>query len=219
MKLLRPLLPVAAFALLAGAAHAQVYRIVGPDGRVSFSDKPPASANQPVSSQRSAGIPVPASAPNGLPYELNQTAQKYPVTLYTGADCSACTQGRAYLNQRGIPYVEKTVSTNEDIAALQKLSGGNTIPTLTIGGQRLTGFSGDQWGKYLDAAGYPKTSQLPASYKRPAPTALAGGKAAAPATPAAKGEGAAASSDARNYQPPSVVPDGPTSDNPAGIRF
>ena len=153
MKLLRPLLPVAAFALLAGAAHAQVYRIVGPDGRVSFSDKPPASANQPVSSQRSAGIPVPASAPNGLPYELNQTAQKYPVTLYTGADCSACTQGRAYLNQRGIPYVEKTVSTNEDIAALQKLSGGNTIPTLTIGGQRLTGFSGDQWGKYLDAAG------------------------------------------------------------------
>ena len=68
-------------------------------------------------------------------------------------------------------------------------------------------------------AGYPKTSQLPASYKRPAPTALAGGKAAAPATPAAKGEGAAASSDARNYQPPSVVPDGPTSDNPAGIRF
>ena len=40
------LLTAAALALLAGHAHTQVYRVVGPDGRVTFSDKPPASASQ-----------------------------------------------------------------------------------------------------------------------------------------------------------------------------
>ena len=70
------LLRLAALALFASAAQAQVYRVVGPDGRVTFSDKPPVNANQPVSAQRSGGSPVSATAPNGLPYELNQLAQK-----------------------------------------------------------------------------------------------------------------------------------------------
>ena len=86
--------------------------MVGPDGRVTFSDKPPTNASQPVTAQRSGGSPVPATAPNGLPYELNQVAQKYPVTLYTSTDCAPCDEGRSYLNQRGIPYAEKTITTS-----------------------------------------------------------------------------------------------------------
>ena len=217
MKSARSLLmPVAALTLLAGAAQAQVYRVVGPDGRVTFSDKPPVNASQPVTAQRSGGSPVPATAPNGLPYELNQVAQKYPVTLYTSTDCAPCDEGRSYLNQRGIPYAEKTIATNNDIAALKKLTGGDTtLPALTIGGQRLAGYSDVQWGQYLDAAGYPKTSQLPSSYKRPAPAALSPIKIA-PAAPQ-KAEGSAP--DASGYQPPSVTPPGPSADNPAGIRF
>ena len=209
------LLRLAALALFASAAQAQVYRVVGPDGRVTFSDKPPVNASQPVSAQRSGGSPVPATAPNGLPYELNQLAQKYPVTLYTGENCEACKQGRALLNQRGIPYAEKTIKTNEDISALEKITGGNTtIPLLTIGGQRLSGFSDVQWSQYLDAAGYPKTIQLPPNYKRPAPVALSPIRIA-PASPAP----AAASSASSDPASISVQPPGPSADNPAGIRF
>ena len=137
--------------LLAGVAQAQVYRVVGPDGRVTFSDKPPTQAAPAVSSGGAA-----ASGGGGaLPYQLNQTVQRYPVTLYTSSTCAPCNSGRNLLSNRGVPFTEKTVETNDDIAALQRLAGNNSLPLLTIGGQQLKGFSDSEWSQYLEAAGYP----------------------------------------------------------------
>ena len=43
------------------------------------------------------------------------------------------------------------------------------MPTLIIGSQVLRGLSSEAWISYLDAAGYPRESRLPASYQyRPA---------------------------------------------------
>lgn len=217
------LLTAAALALLAGHAHAQVYRVVGPDGRVTFSDKPLASASQggQAAAPRSSGS-APASAAGGLPFELRQIAQRYPVTLYTGKDCEPCQQGRAMLTRRGIPFTEKTVNTPNDLRAFSKLTGGgNSLPLLTIGGQRLNGYASAEWEQYLDAAGYPKTSQLPRSYRQPAAAALAP-VSLEPAAPAA----AARNEDDDSYEDhrpapagPSIAPPPPTPDNPAGIRF
>ena len=113
-----------------------------------------------------------------------------------------------------MPFTEKTVETNDDIAALQRLAGNNSLPLLTIGGQQLKGFSDSEWSQYLDAAGYPKASQLPASYRRPAATPLvARTAAAAPAAQAAEpAEPAPAPAG------PSVAPQRTTT-NPTGIRF
>jgi len=193
--------------LLAGAAQAQMYRHVGPDGRVTYSDQPP------VAGAHAVGASAAASGAGGnaaLPYQLGQTAQSYPVTLYTASDCAACDAGRSLLVDRGIPFSEKTVESSGDIAALQRLSGSNSLPLLTIGQQRLSGYSDQAWSQYLDAAGYPKTSQLPGSYRRPSATPLA---AAAPQPEASAPVPAPA-------QPPepSVTPK-PDDHNPAGIRF
>src|SRR5574337_2042295 len=160
---------LAAGALLAGlvgSVQAQtVYRIVRPDGSVVFSDKPPMAGKATTVDTDAAGT-APAGA--ALPYELQQVASRYPVTLYTSPDCAPCAAGRAMLGRRGVPFTERTVSTPQDLDALQRLSGGDgSLPLLTIGGQRLKGFSDAEWGEYLDAAGYPKTSQLPASYRNP----------------------------------------------------
>jgi hypothetical protein len=46
------------------------------------------------------------------------------------------------------------------------------LPVLTIGSQQLKGYQSNDWQGYLDAAGYPKTSALPASYRNPASTPL-----------------------------------------------
>ncbi|WP_137893989.1 glutaredoxin family protein [Ramlibacter sp. 2FC] len=190
---------------LSGLQAQPVYRSVGPDGRVTFSDKPPPAAK--------AVAPAPAAEGGGtaaLPYELRQVASRYPVTLYTGDNCTPCGSGRAYLTGRGVPFSEKTVTTPDDQEALQRLSGGNGLPLLTIGAQQLKGFSDAEWGQFLDAAGYPKTSQLPRGYRAPAATPLV--TLQRPAEAAAAPE-AAASAPAR------AAPATQAPANPAGIRF
>ena len=199
----------------AGVQAQGVYRIVGPDGKVTFSDRPPADANaQPARIASEA----PSAANGALPYELRQIANRFPVTLYTGNDCSPCTSARNLLTSRGVPFTERTVSSNEDIAALQRLSGGTGLPFGTIGGQQLAGFSEGEWTQYLDAAGYPKQSALPRNYRQPAPTPLVAVKAVEPAAAPAASAPAVAPAPSR-ARPPAPVNDGPSPSNPAGIRF
>ena len=187
-----------------------VYRIVGPDGKVTFSDKPPpATGNARATVAGADGARGVATA--SLPFELRKVAGQYPVTLYSGENCGPCASARSLLTTRGVPFTEKTVSTNEDAQALQRISGDSSLPFLTIGSQQLKGFSDAEWTQFLDAAGYPKSSVLPASYRQApasplvtvAPTpAPATTTAARPATPVAP-----------------ATPVTPPPSNPAGIRF
>ncbi|MDQ7954665.1 MAG: glutaredoxin family protein [Rhodocyclaceae bacterium] len=199
-----------ALLLAAGAASAQsLYRNVDANGRVTYTDRPPAANAQPAPVGRSGSGTAGASAQ--LPFELRQIVQRYPVTLYTGDDCAPCTTGRQLLQTRGIPFDERTVKSSEDIAALERLSGRNGLPLLTIGSQQLKGYSDTEWSQYLDAAGYPKSVQLPAGYRNPPAQPLVAQQAA----PAAQAPAPA------GVQPPPATPapDAPTPSNPAGIRF
>lgn len=194
-------------------AQAQtVYRIVGPDGKVTFSDRAPEKA---APGERSSAVSVPGSGSNNsaLPFELRQVTQRFPVTLYAGAQCAPCDSARSMLVTRGIPFTERTVASNEDLDALKKLSGGTNLPFGTIGGQQLVGYSETEWAQYLDAAGYPKQSQLPRNYQRSAATPLVAVKAAQPT------EAPASKPEARRRVAPAAAPSGPTPSNPAGIKF
>lgn len=197
-------------ATAACAANAQVYRIVGPDGRVTFSDKPPTEPGMRASAAPISGQPSPGGSAV-LPLELRQTVSRFPVTLYTGPNCAPCSAGRNFLAARGIPFAERTVSTADDVAAFQRLSAGaTTLPLLTIGGQQLKGYAEPEWAQYLDAAGYPQTSQLPASYRGAAPAPLVAVQpVAAPV---------AATAPAPTVAAPVAAP-APSGSNPAGITF
>jgi len=165
-----------------GLAVAQ-YKSIGPDGRVTYSDRPP-PPDARIVGKRDMGTAPPTP---GLPFELQQAMEKFPVTLYTGEQCGACDQGRNYLRERGIPYTEKTVKSNEDIALLTRLSPESTIPVLTVGSQRRIGYSILEWRTTLDAAGYPPASRLPVDYANPPPQSAAP-PAAPPATATAAPE-------------------------------
>lgn len=151
-------------ALLASPALRAQYKVIEADGRITYTDRPPASATAKVAPIR--GTPA---APGGaaLPYELRQTAERYPVTLYSGEGCASCDAGRNALRQRGIPFTEKRVVSDADVAAFQRLEGSRELPLLRIGAQQLRGYADLEWSSYLDAAGYPKQSRLPPSYRAP----------------------------------------------------
>jgi len=197
--------------LAAASAQAQVYRIVGPDGRITYSDKPPAdNTARPAAAAPAATVGQPGGAAGQLPFAVRQVATRYPVTLYASTTCAPCTSARAFFNSRGIPFTERLVATNEDAEALQRVSGDTTLPFITIGSQQIKGFSDVELGQFLDAAGYPKTSQLPPNYRNPPPTPLvAVQRPAAPAPEAPP-------------QAPQAAPSPPpaaAAPNPAGITF
>jgi glutaredoxin len=192
------LAPLAALLLLAsGSLYAQ-YKVVGPDGKVTYTDRPPAPASGKVTTLNDRGGAAAEAA--ALPLELRQAAQRYPVTLYASVgNCEPCDSARQLLRQRGIPYAERSVQSAEDADALERLSGGRDAPTLSIGSQTLRGLAPEVWNSYLDAAGYPRESRLPAGYQFAAATPLVA--RAAPPRPAAAADATAAPAAAQT--PPS----------------
>jgi glutaredoxin len=202
--------PLAATALLLlSALPAQaLYKVVGPDGKVTYTDRPPLAVESRV-------MPLNANGNVGgevvLPTELRQAVQRFPVTLFVTDSCGPCDAGRQLLMQRGIPFTEKTVTSAADNDALLKLTGANEAPTLTIGGQVVRGLTDTLWNSYLDSAGYPRQSALPFNYQYPAVTPMvARASTVAPAVPRPLGDAVGVSPRTPAAAPP------PTT---GGIRF
>lgn len=200
------LLVFSAGLLWAMAAGAQLYKSISPDGKVTYSDTPPASAAHIERKPYLLSEPGDALAP-----ELSLALKKNPVTLYTADNCKPCDEGRALLKQRGIPFAERTVKTNDDIAALRRAGGDQQLPLLTIGGHQQQGFEAGAWHAGLTAAGYPATSKLPKTYQPPSP------QAAAPAPPGIEQKTVpAAPAPADTDKRRSAAPTGAS---PPGFRF
>jgi glutaredoxin len=191
--------------LCASLAHAQLYKSVGPDGRVTYSDTPPAQGGRELGAHSAADPAAP-----DLPYALAQAVKANPVTLYTAANCAPCVSGRALLAARGVPYAEKTVASNEDIAALKSAGGDAQLPLLLVGRTKQQGFEEGAWNGALTAAGYPASSMLPRSWRNPPPTA------AAPRAPEKPASSAAAAPAPRA---PASAPQPAAGNAPPGFRF
>src|SRR3990167_5668633 len=90
----------------AGVQAQTIYRIVGADGKVTFSDKAPVSADQGKVAGTGVGANAASANSAALPFELRQVVTKYPVTLYTSPKCAPCDMGRSLLVSRGVPFNE-----------------------------------------------------------------------------------------------------------------
>jgi glutaredoxin len=195
------LAPTLAVALMcsAGTAHA-LFKVVGPDGKVTYTDRPPpVGGGKVVPVNRDTG----SSSDPSLPIALRQVATRFPVTLYTSVDCEPCAMARQMLARRGIPFGERVAESIEDREAWQRVVGGLEAPALRVGGQMLRGFSPAAWDETLDVAGYPRQSQLPPNYQ--APTAVPLVDRRPPPGP--------------NPAPPQLPAAPSAQDPPSGIRF
>jgi glutaredoxin len=153
-----------ALLLCAAGASAQMFKWTDAKGVVHYSDKPPPGETAKVERKAIAG----GAQSVQLPYALADAARKSPVVLFTSSPCAPCDQGRVLLQQRGIPFTEKTVASNEDQQKLSEAGGSTQVPLLLVGGARRVGFQAGEWNAALTAAAYPARAMLPASYKNPA---------------------------------------------------
>jgi glutaredoxin len=133
------------------------YRWIDPKtGTTVISDQaPPPGAKQVV---KRGGDEAVASEQQS--YATRQAVAKFPVTLYTRADCAdECKAARALLNARGVPFLENMLDTKEAIAELSKLLGSEAgVPSLRVGQQSFKGLEVGAWNNLLDLAGYPKSA-------------------------------------------------------------
>ena len=169
---------------LVGAYAQNVYRVTQPDGRVVYTDTPRANDNAVPVGPTGGGTVSSSSSirrqntstinTDQLPYQVKRAYQAYPATLFTTNNCQPCTDARNYLIQAGIPFIEYTATTVQDMEALKKETAQTTgnFPVLKIGNKVLVNFQKQEWENYLYAAGYPKTNMLPPSYVNPAPQPL-----------------------------------------------
>ncbi len=149
-------LAIALLLVAATAAAQTTYRWVDKEGKVHYTDRPPApGAAAKVEQKRSVMLGVDQTAS----YTLRKAVADYPVTLYTQTNCGeACQQGRDHLTRRGVPFTDKTIATEEDMKALRALVGEGdlVVPVIQVGNKSAKGYLTSTWDGLLDAAGYPK---------------------------------------------------------------
>jgi glutaredoxin len=195
--------------LCAAVAHAQLYKWTGPDGKVNYSDTPPASPSTKVETRN---LTIGDASAGDFPFEVMQAMKSNPVTLYTTRNCIPCDDGRKHLRDRGIPFSEKTVNSNEDVAQFRKVGGDTSLPLLVVGRLKERGYEPGAWDSTLSSAGYPDSNKLPKNYRQPV---------AQPAAPkpvaAAKPEDAAPIRTQPKPGPTELPP--PTGNAPPGFRF
>jgi glutaredoxin len=225
-----PALVVALAWLPLTVAAQALYKIIGPDGRITYSDQAPASTGARVTAltgegraasaaaaasgaSASVGAINPAGPPSALPVELRGLVARYPVTLYAAPDCAPCVTARNLLRQRGIPFSEKIVDSDDDVDAMSRITGSRTLPALTVGKQALRGYAEADWTEFLDAAGYPRESHLPRGYVANPPTPLVARRPESAPTTANRSRTTGEDRFTPTLPPPPPEPDA------SGIRF
>lgn len=201
-----PLALLAVLALQFGTPAWALYKVVGPDGRVTYTDRAP--GDRPTQTLQPNGA---TGSSENLPYELQKVVSRYPVRLFTGPKCAPCDAARQLLKDRGVPFTEKTISTSDDAKAYAKQEGTDQLPSVRIGQKQMLGYNQAEWAAYIDAAGYPAKSALPLNYRWPEPSPLAQADTKAPA----------ASAPAKASLPAAPERSAPAGDGaaPPGFRF
>ncbi len=147
-------------AALSSSWAQQMYRWVDKEGHVHYTQQPPArDAAKSVEQKKLGGGNV---VEGQTPFALQQAMQKYPVVLYTSPGCKeGCSEARALLSKRGIPYREVSVSDQQTNDQLRKSTGDNKVPALMVGTLVQKGFQPEALHSALDTAGYPRSPVFP----------------------------------------------------------
>lgn len=151
---------------LANMADATVYKTVGPDGKVIYTDQPPAdpktAATLNINEQPSS--PLPASV---LKYQeqLAKSADKRlrepaavranlsaTPTLFSATWCGYCRKAKGYMASHKIAFQEIDIDTESGARAYFEAGGRSGVPMLIVDGRVTRGFSESSYNQVFAKA-------------------------------------------------------------------
>ncbi|HYD33604.1 MAG TPA: glutaredoxin domain-containing protein [Methylophilaceae bacterium] len=131
-----------------------LYKTVGPDGKITYSDKPPLKGNVEkkftFKNLPSSKLPAPGNNSTTVNNTLTSTKPVAgSVTLYTASWCGYCKQAKAYLAKQRIPYREVDIETQDGMAEFSRAGGSGAVPLLVAGKESVQGFSPEAYEAIL----------------------------------------------------------------------
>ncbi|GFN36548.1 glutaredoxin family protein [Tepidimicrobium xylanilyticum] len=72
------------------------------------------------------------------------------VVVYTSSTCPYCVSVKEYLEEKGVSYTEKNVSTDVDARKELMKMGHMGVPVTIIDGQEVVGFDRNKLDELLD---------------------------------------------------------------------
>ena len=130
-----------------------VYKSIGPDGKVIYSDKPPGTGKveKTLDFSNLPSTPLPESViryrdelQKSMQKRLSETGKRRDTSqpaLFTAQRCGYCRQAKAYLAEKRIRYQEYDIDTPDGMRALVESGGGRGVPVLLWNDQKIQGFS------------------------------------------------------------------------------
>jgi len=128
-----------------------MYRVVGPDGRVTYTDQAPQGKGTSVKEVSIPSYPQPQrwQAPPSSNESEASTSPSSELVMYASQSCGYCKQARSYMKAKGIAYREVDVGKDKAGAAEFARLGGKGVPLFSLGRQTLAGFSADSFDAFL----------------------------------------------------------------------
>lgn len=127
-------------------AHAVVYKIVGADGRVSYTDKEP----EATSTEKTEKLKL--QTYTGAPSVSSMKDAVKRVTILSAQWCGQCTRAKAYMKSRKIDFEEWDVDKSDYARAKMNELGAKGVPVILVGKQKMVGFSEDGLEDLLKSA-------------------------------------------------------------------
>ncbi len=160
---LKTLICVLVFVATTAAQAETLYKVVGPDGKITYTDRPPADGTS-TTTLRFADAPSSPLPPSVLKYQAelqksmqNRLAQMKRMdsadtpVLFSASWCGYCKQAKAYLQTKGINYQEIDIDTPDGGRAYFEAGGRQGVPLIVAGGRRQQGFSAGSYDNFFGA--------------------------------------------------------------------
>ncbi|MBD3647464.1 MAG: DUF4124 domain-containing protein [Pseudomonadales bacterium] len=125
--------------LLGSSAHAEIHKWTDEDGEVHFGDRPPDG----VETETVTVSVITYTSPEITPFEPFERAdsRQSRVTMYSATWCGVCRKAKDYFQSNNISFVEYDVENSARGKRDYQRMGGQGVPIILVGKQRLNGFS------------------------------------------------------------------------------
>ena len=122
------------FALIGLEAQADIYKLIGADGKVTYTDKEPQS---PGAKSEKLNIRTYSGAPSVS--TLESSVGK--VTILSAQWCGVCTRAKTYMKSRNIAFEEWDIDKSDYARSKMNQLGARGVPVILVGNQKMVGFS------------------------------------------------------------------------------